>query len=191
MLTADNFKNKFQNKYIGPILDGSHDWSSTRNTWKQNLAVHREVSLRCRSLCLLVLSHVCCYWVGDLHTSFVLSKILHKFSIRSHKIHDDRVINLETTRGWVQTQIFPWFPSFILCVVLTWRMNNRAGYNSQCSHYLHPSVPDCNKLCRPWKPAPPELLFLSGQSASGKTLKNKCSKKQVHINFKMWVKIGG
>lgn len=67
---------------------------------------------------------MCRYRVGDLHVSFVLSKILHKFSVRSDEVHDDGVIDLETARGEVQTEIF----SLIRCVVMTCRMiNNRAG----------------------------------------------------------------
>lgn len=76
---------------------------------------------------------------------------------------------------WRQQEVkFRQIFSLICCVVMTCRMNkNRAVYNSRCSRCLRLSVPDCNKLCRLWRPPQSELVFPSGRSASGKTLKKK------------------
>lgn len=53
------------------------------------------------------------------------------------------------------------------------KTHNRVGGDSRCSRCLRLSDPGCNKPCRTWKPARSELLFPSGQSASGKTLQDK------------------
>lgn len=112
------------------------------------------------SLWLLVLPHVSCYGVGDLHTPLVLSIIFHKLPVGSHKVHDDGVVDLGTTRGGVQGAALSW-------------QQDKAGHYSRCSRCLRPLVPDCNKLCRIGKPPRSEPLSPSGRSALGKTLQEQ------------------
>lgn len=111
-----------------------------------------------------VLSHVSCDGVADFHISLVLSIIVHKFSVRSHQVHDDGVVHLEAMRSRVQ------------CTALSRRQQRRRdkrGQHSQCSRCLHLLAPDCNKLCRLWKRPRPEPSFPSGRSTWGKTLQNQ------------------
>lgn len=83
----------------------AHAFKINTDHQKKTAAVISQDRICRSSLWLLVLSHVRCDRVGDLHASFVLSEILHEFSVRSHKVHDDGVINLKATRGGVQTSL--------------------------------------------------------------------------------------
>lgn len=77
---------------------------------------------------------------------------------------------------WRQQEVTFRHGYFLWFAALLWHvgwLTTEQVYNSRCSRCLRLSVPDCNKLCRLWRPPQSELVFPSGRSASGKTLKKK------------------